>query len=200
MFGSDVLFSRKPIRTFAELKATRLWVWNLDPMWRQTADEMGFSTIVSTIEEHSPAWRRHQYDAFFTVPAAALAYQWSTEVGYLVDLPATVLPACLVVSNSAMDPLPLELRQVLVTSAAKFMNRFNEISAHLNEALMGGLFERQGLVKTPLSPQMRAQFEAAAKAARDKLGAALIAPALLTKVEELLVEYRAGRRPEAATR
>jgi TRAP-type transport system periplasmic protein len=200
VFGLDVLFSRAPIRTFDELVGTRLWVWNLDPMWQAASTEIGFKTVVTTIEEHSPAWRKKQYDAFFTVPGAALAYQWSTEAGYVSDLPATVLPACLVVSNAAMDPLPLELRQVLVTSAAKFMHRFNELSERLDDSLIGGLFQKQGLTRVTASPELHAQFEAAAKRAREKLGPALIAPGLLGTVEKLLDEYRTGNRPEAAKR
>ncbi|MCA1663118.1 MAG: TRAP transporter substrate-binding protein DctP [Myxococcales bacterium] len=200
LFGADVLFSRAPIRTFDELVATRLWAWSLDPIWQQTASEIGFKTVVTTIEEHSPAWRRKQYDAFFTVPAAALAYQWSTEAAYVSDLTATVLPACMVLSNAAMDPLPLEARQVLVASSAKFMHRFNEISARLDASLVAGMFQRQGLVRVDASPELHAQFDAAAKRARDKLGAGLIAPSLLESVEKMLAEYRAGHRADAAKR
>lgn len=198
VFGTDVLFSRVPLRTFDELVATKLWAWNLDPMWQLSANAIGFQTVVTTIEEHSAAWRRKQYDAFFTVPGAALAYQWSTEAGYFADLPATVLPACVVASNAALDPLPLELRQVLVTASARFVNRFNEISDQLDESLINGLFQKQGLTRMPVTPQLRAQFEAAAKRARDKLGAALIAPDLLANVEKMLAEYRAHNRPDAA--
>ncbi|HWE28647.1 MAG TPA: TRAP transporter substrate-binding protein DctP [Polyangia bacterium] len=200
VFGLDVLFSRMPIRSFDELVATRLWAWNLDPMWQVSASEIGFPTVVTTIEEHSPAWRKKQYDAFFTVPGAALAYQWSTEASYVTDLAATVLPACLVVSNAAMDPLPLELRQVLVTSSAKFMHRFNDLSERLDDSLLGGLFGKQGLTRIIASPELHAQFEAAAKRARDKLGPALIAPGLLATIEKMLDEYRSGNRPEAAKR
>jgi TRAP-type transport system periplasmic protein len=201
LFGMDVLFSREPVTTWDQLKAQRIWAWNLDPVWQQSAEAMGFKTIVTTIEEHSPAWRRKQYDAFFTVPTAALAYQWSTEAVYYSDLAATMLPACMVISNSAIDPLPTELRQALLTSSARFMKRFDEISTQLESALANGLFERQGLKRVTAPPELRNQFNAAAKQSRDKLGAALIAPNLLANVEKLLAEYRSSHRPgEAATR
>ena len=69
--------SRSAPRRAARRRA--LWAWNLDPVWQDDGDEMGMKTIVTTIEEHSPAWRRKAYDAFFCVPGAALAYQWTTE-------------------------------------------------------------------------------------------------------------------------
>jgi TRAP-type transport system periplasmic protein len=200
LFGIDVLFSRQPIRTMEELTATKLWAWNLDPVWQMTAAEMGMKTTVTTIEEHSNAWHKKSYDAFFTVPSAALAYQWSTEASYFSDLGATALPACLVVSNAALDPLPLELRQILISSAAKFINRFSEVSDHLDHALVDGLLEKQGLVRVNVSPELRARFNAAARAATVKLRPTLMAPGVLENVEKILSEYRAGHPQEAAKR
>jgi TRAP-type C4-dicarboxylate transport system substrate-binding protein len=200
LFGIDVLFARQPIRNMNDLLATRLWTWNLDPVWQTMASEMGMKTIVTTIDEHSPAWRHKSYDSFFCVPSAALAYQWTTEASYVSDLGATALPACLVVSNTAIDPLPLELKQVLVTSSAKFMHRFSEISEHLDQSLMSGLLEKQGVTKVTVSPEFRAQFNTAASAAIHKLGAALMSPALLENFEKMIAEYRAGHRLEAAKR
>jgi len=200
LFGADVLFSRQPIRSLEDLRATKLWAWNLDPVWQQVATEMGLKLVVTTVEDHSAVWRRRGYDAYFTVPSVALAYQWSPEAPYYTDFAATMLPACLVVSNTALDPLPLELKQVLQTSAAKFMNRFSEISMQLDESLTSGLLEKQGVKRLPVPPQLREEFYAAAKRARDKLGAALISPALLASVERMLAEYRQQPRREAAKR
>ncbi len=200
LFGMDVLFSRQPIRNLNELVAARLWTWNLDPVWDSVATEMGMKTVVTPIDEHSAAWRRKAYDAFFAVPSAALAYQWSTESPYFSDIGATALPACLVVANAAIDPLPLELKQVLMTSSAKFMNRFTAVSAHLDMALMNGLLEKQGATRVAVSPQFRERFEQAARAAVRKLGPALMAPGVLDTFERMVAEYRAGHRMEAATR
>jgi TRAP-type C4-dicarboxylate transport system substrate-binding protein len=200
VFGIDVLFSRQPIHTMDQLVATRMWAWNLDPVWQRVSSELGMKTVVTTIEEHSPAWRKKQYDAFFTVPSAALAYQWSTEAPYFSDLGATALPACLVVSNTAIDPLPIELKQVLMSASAKFMHRFSEVSQHLDEALMNGLLEKQGVVKVPVTPEFRAHFNASAQAAVKKLGAALMAPALLETFQRLVADYRDGHRAEALKR
>jgi TRAP-type C4-dicarboxylate transport system substrate-binding protein len=194
LFGIDVLFSRQPIRTMEELSATKLWAWNLDPVWQMVAGEMGYKTTVTTIDEHSNAWHKKAYDAFFCVPSAALAYQWSTEASYFSDLGATALPACLVVSNAAMDPLPLELRQVLTSTSAKFMNRFTEISEHLDHSLVDGLLEKQGLQRVTVSPDFRAKFNAASRAATKKLRPTLMAPGVLETVEKMLSDYRAGHQ------
>ena len=197
IFGIDALFSRQPIRSMADLKAAKLWMWSLDSVWDATAGELGLRSFTGALDDLGSAFRKKQFDAFFAVPSAALAYQWSTQATYFADVGASVLPACLVVSNAAVDPLPLESKQALQTSAAKFMIRFNHVGEQLDESLIGGLFEKQGLTRVPVSPEFRAQFFAAAKQAREKLGAALIAPALLSSVEKMLDEYRAQRRDAA---
>jgi len=200
LFGVDALFSRQPIRTMDELRATRLWAWSLDPVWQMVAGELGMHTSVTSLEEHAPSWRRKAYDAYFTVPAAALAYQWSAETRYFADLGVTMLPECLVISNAAWDPLPVELKQALTAASAKFTNLFNEASGRLEDSLMSGLFEKQGLTRVPVSPEFRTQFFAAAERARHKLGAALIAPSLLASVEKMLAEYRAHQVSHRARR
>ncbi len=70
----------------------------------------------------------------------------------------------------------------------------------LAQALVGGLFEKQGLARVTVTPELRAQFFAEAKRARDALGAALIAPALLASVERMLDEYHAAHHPQASKR
>jgi hypothetical protein len=80
------------------------------------------------------------------------------------------------------------------------MNRFNEVSERLDTSLVGGLLEKQGVQKVTVSPDFRAKFNAAARAAAHKLGAALMAPGLFDRVEKMLAEYRAGHHLEAAKR
>ena len=150
----------QPIRTMDELTAQRLWAWNLDPVWQMVSARWAMKTIVTTdrgaLERLDDARARR---ASSRVPSAALAYQWSTEASYFSELGATVLPACMVVSNAAIDPLPLELKQALTATAAKFMNRFGEVSAHLDHPLVDGLLEKQGLVKVPVSPELRQRVQ-----------------------------------------
>jgi TRAP-type C4-dicarboxylate transport system substrate-binding protein len=200
VFGIDALFSRQPVRTLADLRAGHYWVWSLDPVWQATLPELGVKMVATPLDELGSAYARHELDGFFAVPSAALAYQWSTQASYVAELDAAVLPACVVIANAAMDPLSIELQQVLRNSAAKFMLRFNQVSQELEAELMNGLFEKQGLIKVPVSRELRAELAAAAHAARVRLGDRLAPPALVDSVEKLLVEYRAAQKREVPPR
>ena len=74
-------------------------------------------------------------------------------------------------TTTAYDRLPADLREVVSTAAVKFGMRINETTRVQDEELLGGLFAKQGVRSMPVSPLLRAQFLEAAHAARDRLGA-----------------------------
>jgi TRAP-type C4-dicarboxylate transport system substrate-binding protein len=195
--GTNILFSRRPIRSMAEFRAQRWWVWDGLPILRATMPLIGAQTVVSPIEHLTMLYRRGMVDGFIAVPAATLAWQWSTLAEHFTDLNIGILPACLVLSNSAMDPLHIDQQQVIRAAAAKLRVRWNEVNASLEEALIDGLFQKQGLGKETVSAEFRADFSAAARAAMEGLNEELIPAALIAKTKALLVRYRVVRRASA---
>jgi hypothetical protein len=62
-------------------------------------------------------------------------------------------------------------------------------------ALLGGLFEKQGMRRVPVSPKFRAEFLDAARKAREQLGASLTSPALLNEIMTWLADHRSEHQP-----
>ena len=75
-------------------------------------------------------------------------------------------------------------QQALRVTAARARERFEEMGRRTDEALLGGLFAKQGAVSVPVSESFRNEYNAAARAARNK-------------VADRFVPKRAGR-PRAA--
>jgi hypothetical protein len=61
-------------------------------------------------------------------------------------------------------------------------------------ALLGGLFERQGMHRVVVSDALRSEFFELARDARDRLGAELASPELLGEVNGWLADYRVQQR------
>jgi TRAP-type C4-dicarboxylate transport system substrate-binding protein len=196
VFGSEVLFSQKPVRSMADFRALRWWTWsafNVDRIWQDTMPLLGVrSSLATPIEQLASDLGQGRVDGFVAVPSVALAYQWTTLVPYVTELDTAMLPACLVVSTAALDPLPLEEQQAIRAAGAKLRVRWNDTTATLDRALLDGLLQKQGMKRVPVSPELRKEFYAAAQAAREKLGERLVPAALLARVEQLLAEFRAG--------
>ena len=198
--GPDVLFSSAPVRSFADLKQTKWWVWDLDEVLRLELPAMGMQAVPVPLEQAARAFEEGRLDGYVAVPSAALAFQWSAQSRYTSDLRIGFLRGCLLVSNRAYDQLPLETQLALRTANAKLLVRLEDTGRAQDDALLGGLFDKQGVKQVQVSNGFRSEFYEAARNARDKLGADLVPPALLQRVMAMLADYRAEHRNEDGAR
>ena len=79
-------------------------------------------------------------------------------------------------------------------AAAKLNLRVSEANGALEDALIGGLFEKQGVKRQVASEQLRVIFFDTAKDARDRLPSDVVPAALITEVMGWLSDYRASHR------
>ncbi len=197
--GPTVLFTRRPLRNLADLRATRLWTWNLDEVQPTAARTMGLNVVPGSLLAAGRSYSANGIDGFIAVPAAALAFQWSTQVKYYTDLRFGYLTACIVITNRVFDRLPVEQQHILRGEFARADARFEEFGRRMDDELLGGLFAKQGLISIPASEGFRAQFFDAARQSRERLGG-LVPQPLIARVLQMLVDYRAehdGARAKA---
>ena len=104
---------------------------------------------------------------------------------------------CLIYSSRAFDALGIEQQRIVRAAGAKLRARMDDLSARQDEALLGGLFARQGLALVPVSEQFRFEFFDAARDTRQRLGTKVVPAALLDQVLSWLADYRAEhQRPQ----
>jgi TRAP-type C4-dicarboxylate transport system substrate-binding protein len=188
--GADLIFSRRPVESLAELKKIPLWAWDLDEVFITMLRQIGLHVVPVPLEGAARANDEGRIDALFAVPTAALVYQWSAQARYLSDLRLGFLNGCFLVASRAYDMLSPEQGRVVSAAAAKAFLRFEDVSRVQDSALLEGAFQKQGLTRLHSSDLFRAEFFSAARAAREHLGN-LVSPALLTRVSEMLADYRA---------
>ena len=189
--GSDMMFTRQPITSLADLKRTRLWFWDLDEPMREQLKAMGVPAVATPVEEAARAFEDHRTDGFLAVPTAVLAFQWSAGTRYLSELHLGFLPGCMVMTNHAWDQLTHEQRLMLTEVTARTQARLEELGRSQDAELLGGLFARQGVKTVPVSPSFASEFFEAARVARDALRDKLVPGALIDKVTGWLADYRA---------
>jgi TRAP-type C4-dicarboxylate transport system substrate-binding protein len=191
--GPDVLFSRVPVRSLDELRKLKVWVWDLDDMLKEELAQLGVPSVPLPLEQAARAWDDGKIDGFVAIPTAALAFQWSSQAKFISDVRMAFLPGCLIITNRAFDSLSHEQQQVMQAAAAKFRVRMEELGRTTDDALLGGLFARQGLKSVPVTQAFRAEFFAAVRAARTRLADRLVPRPLYDRVIELLADFRAER-------
>jgi TRAP-type C4-dicarboxylate transport system substrate-binding protein len=193
--GPVVIFSRKPIEDLDVLRKTPLWAWTLDPRAQKQYENLGLNLVRAPIYEAARTYADGRTDAILGTPSGALAFQWHAQTKYYSDLRLSFLTACLAIANRAFDPLPNASKQALRHGAAKLLVRFEAAGRAVDDELLGGLFEKRGLIRVPAGEVFRSQFFEAARVARDKIGPDLISPSLLSKVQSLLADFRVEHHP-----
>lgn len=198
--GPVVVYSRSPVANMTDLRAQRIWVWEGDEIERLTFREMGVPLVPLPLDGAGRAFSENRSDGFLSTPTATLAFQWSTQAKYVTPLKMTFLVGCIIVANRAFDRLPTEHQNLLRSAAAKLSLRLDDVLRRQDGALLGGLLGRTGVTAVPVSEGFRTDFKREARAATERLGERLVPAATLTKITQVLAEYRAARRPRGDAR
>jgi TRAP-type C4-dicarboxylate transport system substrate-binding protein len=188
--GPDVLFTREPVRSLADVRRLKLWRWDIDEIGIVTSRAMGMQIVPTKLSDAHRAYDDGKVDGFVAAPTAAVAFQWSSSARYVTDLHNGYLYGCLIFGEKPFQRLPPELQAALRAGAARMLIGIEDLGRRQDAQLLGGLFDKQGLHSVPVSESFRAEYFAAAKAARDRMGEALVPRALLERVLRMLADYR----------
>jgi TRAP-type C4-dicarboxylate transport system substrate-binding protein len=189
--GPDVIFTREPVRTLAELRKVKLWRWELDEVGIATGRAMGLQIVPLALADAARMFDHGQLDGYLAIPAAALAFQWSTQAQVVTDLRSSYLYGCLIFSERAFHALTIEQQNALRTASAQIRVRFDDVGRRIDEQLLGGAFQKQGVRVAPVSASFRADYFNAARAARATVLDKLVPRELVDRVLGMLADYRA---------
>jgi TRAP-type C4-dicarboxylate transport system substrate-binding protein len=189
--GPEVLFTRTPVRSMAELRALKLWRWAADETGIAMSNAMGLTVVPTDLDAARKAYDQKRVDGFIAIPTAALAFQWSAQARYITDLRPGYLTGCVLVAHRALDRLNAEQQKTFRSLFAKYDALFQEMGRRQDEALLGGLFQKQGLKPIAPSEGFRSEFFEAARGAREREAGKFIARATLDRVLKMLADYRA---------
>jgi TRAP-type C4-dicarboxylate transport system substrate-binding protein len=188
-FGSETLFSRAPITSLQNLRASRVWVWGLAETLLRNLRWMGLDIVSIPLAEAGRGYEDNKFDAFVSVPTAMLAYQWISRVAYYTPLNLALLPGCSVVAQRAFDGISTESQKNLRAVIAKMALRFDDVGRAQDADLLGSLLEKKGIKRVPVSAAFQKEFIEAARKARSR--ETEVPRALIEQAEVWLAEFRA---------
>jgi TRAP-type C4-dicarboxylate transport system substrate-binding protein len=189
--GPDLIFARQKITTMGQLKSTRLWIWDVDETLEPGLRYAGFSLVPAPLEAASKLYDAGEVDGFVAAPSSALAFQWSAQARFLLPLRLSTLDACVLVSHRFLDAQPVETQRVIRDAAARAVTLLDDAQQLQDEALLNGLFQKQGLRVLPIPDELRARFFVESRQAREALPSTVISKELMDRVMSMLADYRA---------
>lgn len=189
-FGLDIIMSREPVASLADLRKQRLWLRDHDDVLHQALTAMGLRIVTVPIHEAGDAYEANRLDAFVASPASGLAFQWVSRARAYTDVKIAYLVGCLAITNRIWDQLPRLAKEELLTQSAVLASRFEAVGRDVDQQLLERLFVRQGLARVPVSEAFARELAAAELDARRSIDPQLVPPALLQRVTELVDDFR----------
>jgi TRAP-type transport system periplasmic protein len=180
--GQLRLFSKEPIRVPSDLKQMRPWVWRDSPVMVELIKSIGANGVALGVPEVYPGLQTGMIDSVMASSMTAIGFQWAARVRYMTDPPAGVIVGAIVMRKSTLDSLPEEIRAHFVSRIASAEAKARASARDMDRRATIELKKRLTVID---NERHRAEWERAAKKAKDALTGRLYSKALLDRVEAL---------------
>ncbi|MGM0556467.1 MAG: TRAP transporter substrate-binding protein DctP [Myxococcota bacterium] len=111
--GFNYLFSNTPVKSPGDIKKTKPWVWDADPITKSVMEVANVNAVPLGVPEVMSSLSTGVIDAFLNSPYGAVALQWYTKAKYVTNYRLAVVIGALIVTEKALDKLPDEHRKVV---------------------------------------------------------------------------------------
>src|SRR3954467_12520489 len=157
------VFSKKPLRSLADVKGAKLFTTKGSDKWLQWYVANGFHPV-ALLPADIPAQLKLSTGLIDTAPNPpylALSLQLFRDAKYMLDLHIAPLPGALLISNAAWGRLTPEDR-AKVTAGAQALEKRVRAEAPVQDAESVKQMTARGLQVTALDPKSATEFRAAA--------------------------------------
>jgi TRAP-type C4-dicarboxylate transport system substrate-binding protein len=193
------LFTKRPVRSLDDLKKTKMWLWEGDPLAEAFFDAAGVAPVSLAITDVYTSLQTGLIDGVYSSPYAAVVLQWHTQVKAMSEVPITHAIGAVVVTEGAWSKIPPEAQSAIRTIAADVFARLKESSRADNREAVDVIREA-GVEIVPIPPDALAEFrEIGARAAQSQVGV-LYSAELLERVQGVVAATRAEEQAAGAPR
>ena len=190
--GFAYVYAQKPIRTLDDLRGTKMWMWEGDPVAEATFNALHVSAIPLSLTDVLTSLQTHLIEAVYVPPLPCVSLQWHTRIKTMMDVPLANVTGAILITKKKFDKLLPEHQQILLDKGREYMRKLVQRGREDNEKAIQ-LMQENGVQMVHVPDEGRAQFYQAAQAAYKALTGKLYSQALLDRVTNALADFRAGQ-------
>jgi TRAP-type C4-dicarboxylate transport system substrate-binding protein len=187
--GFVYIYSDRPVASPADLKATKMWMWEGDPIAQAAFQAIGVSPIQLSLTDVSTSLQTGMINTVYNAPYALVALQWFTRVKHVMSEPLAISNGAVVMSKKMFDSMPPEVQGALLTNGRKFFRDLTLASRKENHDAIETL-KKNGIATTVPPKSVAATFEQTGAQARRLLVNSLYTQQFLDDVENSLRGFR----------
>lgn len=183
--GFVYLMSRKKITKADDMKQTKPWVWEGDPLAAGVFKVFGINPVPLSLQDVFTSLQTGLIDTVYITPVAAIALQWYTKLKYIVNQPIVDGLNALVITKKAFDKLPADIQAVLKKDSSKYIQVLGKFTRKFNTRSLKVL-QNKGLILLPSSAEQAKVFKQNGMKAANKLVGRLFTKAFLQQVRKII--------------
>lgn len=186
--GDVHFFSHQPIRSIAEMRQRRIWIWQGDQLAEVFFQVSNLFPVPLPITEVYSGLSTGLIDTVYGPPLGAIAMQWHTNTSFMSDQAMATGLAAVVIDARFMSRLPADLQQLLFESGTEVNQRLIEVTRRDN-GTSREVLNKQGLTTTVWSQEDAKQIPDILRRASIQLSQRRYIPlTLFNRVEQLITE------------
>jgi TRAP-type C4-dicarboxylate transport system substrate-binding protein len=168
--GFAYLMSKETIRSLDDLKSRKVWVPEGDMLTRTVFENMGITPIPLPIADVYTGLQTGLIDTVGISPIGAIAFQWHTQVKYVVDTPLMYIYGVMAIDRKAFNRLKPEDRKIVREVMGRVFASLNKQNRADNKSAKQAL-RKQGLEFVDMTSAELKQMRTTVAAARKNLDA-----------------------------
>jgi TRAP-type transport system periplasmic protein len=189
--GFSYLYSTKPVRSLADLRAAKPWSIPNDDTMTALFNAGKVSTILVSVGDVLTALQTGLIETIYSPPLAAVALQWFTKVKYRDDLRLLYTFGGLFVARPSWEKIPEDLRAKISDLCHRRMGELTQEVRKSNEEALA-VMAKNGIQVVSSSEQDVKDLQAMSQSAVGNLKGKAFSADAWDMVQKYLAEFRAG--------
>ncbi len=186
-------FSKKPVNTIADLKGSKLWMWQDDKVAQALYKELGFRGVPMGVPDVKSALGSGKINALYSSPLATVALQWNTKVKHATTLTPIYALSASIVRKDSWEKISEADRKTMKKIMATSRRRLVRNVRRDNKTALKQM-KRKGM-KVNKTPDAEVEkFRAASERVWQKLAGKVYSKGELKLVLKLRDKYRAKNK------
>ena len=190
--GFAYVYSQKAITSLADLRGTKMWMWEGDPVAEATFSALKVSAIPLSLTDVLTSLQTNLIEAVYVPPLPCVSLQWHTRIKTMMDVPLANVTGAVLITKKMFDKLSPEHQKILLEKGREHMTRLVQLGRQDNQKAID-LMVQNGVEIVKVPEANLKEFYTASKAAGESLVGKLYSQELLDRVQNALNDFRAGK-------
>ena len=189
--GFAYMMSNRPARTLDDLKGSKVWIPEGDPVGFAALRALGVAPVVMPVTDVMTGLQTDLLDSITAPPVGAVVFQWHTQLQYLADVPIAYVYAALLIEKRVFSKISPDDQAVVREVMEGIYRKFDKYGVSDNDEAMQALLDGGMQRITPNAGEVAEWREIVQASHRKMADDDVFAPALYDRLQSLLEQYRA---------